>query len=260
MFPFFRVFGRVIGLYGICVVLGVFLAGFLAIRKCKQRGLPSEDIFILGAFAIGFAIAFGNVLYLIVTYSADEIWQMIKAFDFSFVGSGIVFYGGLIGGMIGAFLGAHIAKCDKSALLRVVVPYVPLGHAIGRIGCLMAGCCYGMAYSGPFAVYYPRSLLGVPADRGCFPVQPLEAILNVGIAALLLNLEKKEKDGYVVLFFYLGMYSICRFLLEFLRGDLHRGIYSGISLSQWISLGLLVVSLVGLWTRKKKNANNKETA
>lgn len=246
MFPYFRVFDRVVGMYGVCIVLGVILVGFLAVRKSRQCDLLPEDIYIVGAFTIGFAMIFGNLLYVFVTYSLTDILQKIRMLDFSFLGSGIVFYGGLIGGIVGAFLGVRIAKCEMRAVISAIVPYVPLGHAVGRIGCLLAGCCYGMEYSGPLAVHYPNSLFGLPASQGYFPIQPLEALLNVGICWILLQQEKRGRNGYSILLFYLSMYGVSRFLLEFLRGDAHRGIYAGLSLSQWISIGLLVVSIAGI--------------
>lgn len=257
MFPFFHVFGRTVGMYGVCIMLGVLLVSFLAVKKSRQCGLSPEDIYIVGAFTIGFAMVFGNMLYVFVTYSFADILQKIRILDFSFLGSGIVFYGGLIGGIIGAFLGVRIAKCEIRAVISVIVPYIPLGHAIGRIGCLLAGCCYGMEYSGPLAVHYPNSLFGIPASQGYFPIQPLEALLNVGICWMLLQQEKRGRDGYSILFSYLGMYGVFRFLLEFLRGDAHRGIYAGLSLSQWISIGLLIVSVAGMMMGRK---NYKEVA
>ena len=191
MFPYFQVFGKTVGSYGLCMVIGVLLVGWLAIRKSKKLSRPPEDIYIVGACVIGAALICGSLLYVFVTYPISYIIESIAAGDFSFLG-GIVFYGGLIGGIGGALLGIRIARTDWNTLTQAIVPYVPLGHAIGRIGCLLAGCCHGMPYSGPLAVYYPNSVLQLPPDQGYFPVQPLEALLNLGICGILLVLAKKE--------------------------------------------------------------------
>lgn len=254
MFPYLHIFGRTVGSYGVCMVLGVLLVGFLAIRQCGRQGLPREDIFIVGAFALSLALVFGNLLYVAVTYPMADILARIRNLDFSFLGSGIVFYGGLLGGILGTVLGSRVARCKVSHMIRVIVPYIPLGHGIGRIGCFLAGCCHGAAYSGFLAVYYPNSVLGLSPEQGYFPVQLLEAALNGVICVLLVRMRERSCRSGTLLFAYLSMYAVTRFCLEFLRGDLARGIWQGFSLSQWISLGLLAVSLPYLLIQHKKKA------
>jgi len=241
MYPYFEIFGIRIGAYGICVVLGFVLAGIMAYRKGKPAGLLIEDLLIIAATSFGGAAILGGTLYIFVTYSFEEILSFIRQRDFRFLSGGIVFYGGLIGGVFGAVLGTRIAKCRLSTALDAIVPFVPLGHAIGRIGCVMAGCCYGFEYEGPFALHYPHVITGVLADQGYFPVQPLEALLNVGICILLLYLGKRTKRPFGILAWYLTIYAISRFFLEFLRGDSIRGVWNGLSTSQYISIGLLVL-------------------
>lgn len=242
MYPYIYIGDRPIGTYGLCMLLGLFLAGFLSYQKGKKHSLLIEDLLIIGAFALGCALVCGGVMYIFVTYSITQIIEFIRLGDFRFLSSGIIFYGGLIGGVLGALLGIRIAKCSLSLVEHSVVPFIPLGHAIGRIGCVMAGCCYGFAYDGPLALYYPHSVSGLSPDQGYFPVQPLESILNIGICLLLLKLEKRCNKPFQLLFSYLGIYAVCRFALEFLRGDVIRGAWAGISTSQWVSIGLLIAS------------------
>lgn len=244
MYPYIHIFGKVIGTYGLCMMLGVLAAGVLSICLGKKRGVLMEDILIVGAIAIGFALVCGGLLYVLVTYSLSEIWAMIKAGDFKFLTSGIVFYGGLIGGILGALLGSKLAGCKLSHLEGAVVPFIPLGHGIGRIGCIMAGCCHGMEYTGPLAIYYPNSVTGLSPEQGYFPVQGLEALLNVGVCLFLIWYERRRRRPMDLLFAYLGLYAVERFVLEYFRGDSIRGIYFGLSTSQWISVGLLAVSAV----------------
>lgn len=226
------------------MMLGILIAGVLAICLGKKRGVLLEDILIVGAIAIGFALVCGGLLYIFVTYSLSEIWAMIKSCNFEFLTSGIVFYGGLIGGIFGALLGCKIAGCKLSTLESVVIPFIPLGHAIGRIGCMMAGCCHGMEYTGFLSVYYTNSITGLSPEQGYFPVQGLEALLNVGVCLFLIWYERRKRRPMDLLFAYLGLYAVERFVLEYFRGDSIRGIYFGLSTSQWISVGLLAVSAV----------------
>jgi phosphatidylglycerol:prolipoprotein diacylglycerol transferase len=209
-------------------------------RKAKKQNVSPYDIIIVAATAMGIGLLCGGLLYTFVTYPLDFIIQQLKAGNWDIFGGGIVFYGGLIGGIFGGILGMRIAKCKTGDLLRCVVPFIPVGHAIGRLGCLFAGCCHGFAYDGFLAVYYPNSVAGLPADQGYFPVQLLEAVLNVGICVLLLRYEKRAKRSYDMLFAYLACYGVSRFCLEMLRGDGIRGIYFGLSTSQWISVGIWV--------------------
>lgn len=253
MFPYIHFLGRDIGSYGLCIVIAVTLVVILALRKGKSNGLIIEDLLIVGACALGFALIGGSLLYVFITYSPAQIGEFIRLGDLSFLGSGIVFYGGLIGGMMGALIGIRIAKCKFALIERSVVPFIPLGHAIGRVGCVLAGCCYGYAYSGPFALYYSNSVSGLSPEQGCFPVQLLESLVNIGICIFLLWCEKKIKRASVLLFIYLGMYAISRFFLEMFRGDAVRGIWTSLSTSQIISVLLLCVSVVGLiWGKKNR--------
>lgn len=256
MFPYFYIFGRPIAMYGVCMMVGLFLSAILAIRRGKKFGICADDIILVAAIAFGAAILCGAILYVFVTYPLDTILYLIKTGQMKGQNFGIVFYGGLIGGVLGAWIGAKMAKVRISDIVPVVVPFIPLGHGIGRIGCLMAGCCHGMEYDGFLAVYYPNSLAGLPPDQGYFPVQALECILNLVICGVLLCFAKRIKRNMDLLYAYLALYAVSRFGLEFLRGDEVRGIFLHLSTSQWISIGLLLVGIFGIFlprTQKKDN-------
>ena len=252
MYPYINIFGRTIGTYGVCMMIAVLLCGWLAIRNGKKYDVRSEDIIIVGTASLGIGLLCGTLLYIFVTYPIATIVAMIKSGDFSFLQSGIVFYGGLIGGIAGAMIGTHIAKCKFSDVLISLVPFIPLGHAIGRVGCTMAGCCHGMEYDGFLAIHYPHSLLGLDPAQGYFPVQLMESAMNLVICGILLFAAKKTKRKENILFVYLSLYALARFVLEYFRGDEARGIYLGFSLSQWISIGLMLAGIAGILYPKWK--------
>lgn len=252
MYPYIYIFGREIGTYGLCMLLGIILAVILGIRRGKPRGLQFEDVLIVGAFALGCALISGCLLFVFVTYTPQQIWQYICSGNFGFLSSGIIFYGGLVGGVLGALIGIRVAGCAFSVIENAVVPFIPLGHAVGRIGCVMAGCCYGFAYEGPFALYYPNSVSGLAPTQGYFPVQPLESLINVIICLLLLLYDKRKHRTFDLLFVYLGLYAIARFFLEMLRGDMIRGMWNMLSTSQIISLILLFVGIAGLLLNRRR--------
>ena len=250
MYPYIHIFDRTIGTYGLCLTVGFVLTAMMAMRKGKPHGLIMEDVLIIGAFALGFALLGGSLLYVFVTYPPGEIWEFILRGDFEFLSSGIVFYGGLLGGIAGALIGVRVAGCKLGLIERFVVPFVPLGHAIGRVGCVLAGCCHGFAYDGPLALYYPNSVLGLSPEQGYFPVQILEALGNLGICGFLLWYEKRMKRVTELIFVYLGLYATFRFFLEILRGDAARGVWYHLSTSQIISILLLMISTVGFLRSK----------
>lgn len=256
MLPYINIFGVQFGTYGICMVLGVALVVLLAARRGKKYKICFEDIIIVGATTVSLALVGGNLLYVIVTYPIDVIVAQIKDGSFAFLSGGIVFYGGLIGGIFGAMLGVKLAKIDFTAIEYSIVPFVPLGHAIGRIGCVMAGCCHGFEYDGPFALYYPNAISGLSPEQGYFPIQLVEALLNVGICVVLLICAKKLSRRYDLLISYMGCYGVARFILEIFRGDAVRGIYFSLSVSQWISIGMVAICILWFLVIRRKSRKN----
>ncbi len=246
MYPYIRIdfLHRLIPTYGLMMALGMLLCGFWGGYRCKKRGLDVNNFIIIATFCVMGALVGAKLLYLLVTFSPAQLWAMIRAGDFSvFVGGGLVFYGGLILAIGFAFIGAWVAQDNLLLYENAVVPCIPFGHALGRIGCLLGGCCYGMPYDGPLAVQYPGE------DFTRFPVQPLEALLNCCVGCVLLLFARKARKPMAICALYLMLYSVERFFLEMLRGDEARGIFEGLSSSQWISLGLALMGGILLVVR-----------
>ncbi len=255
MYPFIQIFSYRIASYGLCILLGCMTVLLWTMHRAKKKNIRWEDVLVVGVTAVGTAIVCAKLLYIAVSYSMAEIGAMLASGNFSFLAEdGLVFYGGLIGGIFGAFLGAKLAGVRVAELEPYAAPLLPLGHAIGRVGCALAGCCYGFVYDGFGAVYYPNIVFDFPAHTGYFPVQLAEAFFDVCIMVYLLHFAKKERGKYDILFRYLFLYAILRFGTEFLRGDVVRGLYFSLSTSQWISIGLLAVCGVRFFMKRKKNA------
>ena len=136
-------------MYGLMMAVGFLLCSVICFLRTRKRGLQGENLIIIAAMLLLFALIGGFVFYALVTYSPVQIADFIREGDWeSLLGGGIVFYGALIGGIIGAFIGSVIAKDDLRDYMDIIVPVIPLGHAIGRIGCFFAGCCYGRQIPG----------------------------------------------------------------------------------------------------------------
>ncbi|MGN0793783.1 MAG: prolipoprotein diacylglyceryl transferase [Aristaeellaceae bacterium] len=239
MYPYFDVFGWNIPSYGLCMAIGILFSGLIGFMRAHKHGLDIDSLFVIAASAIGLGLAGAKVLYLFVSCDIKDVVASFLQGDMSYLsGGGLVFYGGLIGGIVGALLGARIsgATRDLAAYCNAVMPAIPLGHAFGRVGCFLGGCCYGAPYTGFGAVTFPK----VGVFEPVFPVQLLEAALNIVIFIVLMLPWIQKKQGLFSLYLYLILYSIVRFVLEFFRGDAIRGIAQGLSTSQWISIGLFL--------------------
>lgn len=252
MLPYINIFGYNIATYGLIIFIGIFIGAIISIFYfTKFFNIKKEDVFYCILYAvIGVGIGakllyiITNIPFLIENYQTldlyDTFLQMLKG--------GFVFYGGLLGGILGVFIYSKQFKISFKELLLILLPVVPLIHSIGRIGCLCAGCCYGMEYHGFGAITFHDSLLA-PNDVPLFPMQIVEAICNFIIFIVLLVTYKKFLGTYKTVGLYLVLYSIVRFTLEFFRGDLIRGIYFSLSTSQWISIVLFIIgiAILGRW-------------
>ena len=253
MYPYIDFFGKPISTYGVCMVIAVALVTILTWLTARQKNaFDMDSLLIVVAVGLGFLLFGAYLLYIVVTYSAKDVLAHIADGDLSFlIPRGLVFYGGLLGGIVGVPVGAKIAKVRLRDLFEHFVPFIPLGHAVGRVGCHLAGCCYGMEYDGALAVYYKNSPAFDPSV-GHFPVQLLEAVINIFIFFVLFYTAKRIRVKSGVLFLYLALYSVSRFALEFFRGDAYRGIFSNLSTSQWISILLFTASIIYFFLQKHK--------
>lgn len=173
-----------------------------------------------------------------------------------FYAGGLAYYGGFITASIAAWylLGSDRFPFWKAADMAGMV--IPVGLGFGRMGCLLAGCCFGTRTDGPMALHFPgfspaseaqykAGLLSAPnlESLGVHPTQIYESAASLSLGAvLILHLHgRKRYDGQVFVWFVVG-YAALRFLVEFFRAD-DRGIFFGLSTSQWIGLALIGAAL-----------------
>ena len=246
MLPTFNVFGYEFASYGAIIFLGLIIGSVIAVQYfSKFYKIKKEDIFfaiLYGIIGLGIGAKLlylvTNIPFFIENYQRIDFWDtLIKMFK-----GGFVFYGGLIGGILGLFIYSKQFKINFKELLLIIVPVIPLVHSIGRIGCLCAGCCYGMEYHGFGAITFYNSNLA-PNGIPLFPTQLVESICLFIIFIILLVTYKRFRGTYKTVGLYCILYSIVRFILEFFRGDLVRGVYFNISTSQWISIGIFIIGI-----------------
>lgn len=242
MYPFFYIFSCRVPAYGAMMALGLLVAGSLGLRRARKAGLRWEDGLVILACGFGTALLGAAGLYLAVTYSPAQLWALICSGElFSENRLGLVFYGGLIFALPGAWLGARAARAKLPDFVCPMLPCLPLGHAFGRLGCLLAGCCYGVPTHLPIGVMYTESYSGVPTGVALFPVQAVESAALLLIFGALVAYTRRRRRPNRVGALYLLLYAPCRFVLEFFRYDAIRGSFFGLSTSQWLSLALFAV-------------------
>ena len=272
----FDIFGFSVPLYGVLFWLGILAAAAVAIFLFKKREIPLFDLVCSAIYTIIGAIIGAKLLFFIVSFS--EIVEGVRAayaagatvmqIVAALMQGGFVFYGGLIGGILGLLIYCWQFKMPVLKFFDIYAVVLPFGHAFGRVGCFFGGCCYGMPYDGIFSYKYfvsPENG-GAPGLLGesLFPVQLFEAFfLLVIFAAQMLIFYKKPKPYGILVVNYGVLYAITRFVLEFFRYDAVRGVYGGLSTSQWISIALILgagalVLLYYLKQRKVSTVLNNE--
>jgi len=251
-------------MYGILCTLGIAASSIVGCILAKKRKIDSFDFVLSAIFTLIGAWLGAKILFLIVSwkdvvalFNNYSIGTSIKAL---FTG-GYVFYGGFIGGAITLFLTLKILKKNIVTYFGIYAIILPLGHAFGRLGCFVSGCCYGIKYNGALSYTYNQALdsstpLGIPL----LPIQLIESFILFILFCILLFLFFKFQNLSIAIFTYCISYSIIRFVLEFFRGDTERGLSHGISTSQWISLIIFIVATIHIAIIRiiKKKTNNSQ--
>lgn len=219
-----------------------YVMAFFYLRDEERKMIISDrQIHFLFLLTFLYAWVGAKVLFLL-TLKGGEVTQLAQHASF-WLGGGMVFYGGLIGGVLGAASFMRLAAKKSLTTLFLLTPLIPLGHAIGRIGCFMAGCCYGSETHSPLSIHLHE------AER--HPVQLYESALLFLLFAVTHYLVHKKRKAREAFYLYVFSYALIRFLLEYLRGDIIRGIYAfGLSTSQWVSLAMALLGLALLAYQK----------
>lgn len=228
-------------------MIGVLVFILSVIFKLRKDPRLSEELFyIIPKLVIALGLGFLGTMFFDSLFKIPQNGGMKLA--------GMMFYGGVVTGIAALIPMLVIFRKNtrytvKQWLDMITVPFI-LFHAIGRIGCFMAGCCYGMETTGPFGILFPDVPSAGIYHHGhkVLPTQLFEAA-GLFVLALVLHFVKRRKFAI-----YSVAYPIFRFCLEFLRGD-NRGDYLGfLSPSQLISIILLVAVAVWftVWLVKKK--------
>lgn len=242
----FKVYG-----YGFMIAIGILLAIMLFIRKMKSTGYDEDKAYNMIFISIISGVLGGKILYILTNfkYTIENPKEIIENF-----GYGFVIYGAIIAGILVVYLYCRKEKWNALEIFDFIAPAVALGQGFGRIGCLLAGCCYGGVTNGPLYLVFPEGSLA-PAGLHLHPTQLYSAIFDFLLAIFLLWYGKnRARVKGEVFSLYLIIYSIGRILVEFLRND-PRGEVGILSTSQFISIFILIGGTIILKQRQRKREN-----
>lgn len=237
--------------YGFMIAMGVLAAWFVTEQRARRLHLAYEHIFYLVVWCAIGGFASAKILFWITN------WKEFLQNPREIIGSeGFVVYGGIIGGILVGWLYCTIKKLKFLTYFDLMMPSIALAQGFGRIGCLLAGCCYGKETTGLLAITFTDSAFA-PNHVPLIPTQIYSSILDFAHFFLLLYVAKHKKADGQVAGCYLICYSIGRFVIEMFRGDIERGNVGIFSTSQFISIFILIIG-IGLTVaagRKKFKSN-----
>lgn len=263
----FTIGGLTIRWYGVFTALG-FMAGFLLmVARAPRHGISRDRVadFTFLAMVAGLVCARGLFVLQEWDYFGRNVGEIIRIDH-----GGQVFYGGFLGAVAAVAVYARCKRVGLADVADLFAPALPLGHAFGRIGCFLNGCCFGIPYGGPCSVHYPageaysgtlqaqvlQGQVGVDAVQSLpvFPVQLVAAAGNVAICLVLLVVAPRLKAKGQLFALYAVLYSVARFSTEFVRGD-HVSPPLGVTPAQWVSMGVFPVALAAfVWLGRRQRA------
>jgi phosphatidylglycerol---prolipoprotein diacylglyceryl transferase len=231
-----------INVYSLTYVIAITIALIVSYIEVKRYRLPL-NLFPAGAFWTVLSGMIGNKIFFIIFFSWDIFvhhpWRTLTD------GNGGMYYGAEIGGGIGLLLFAMAKKISAWKVVDVAGMALMISHGLGRIGCYLAGCCYGTETNSVFGVTFPGMRHPV------HPTQLYETVPLLIAFTVFWFLRKKIKIPGIIYFCYVLFYSIIRFIIEYYRDDAYKYGILNLSPSQYIALIMALIAVVLLTVRIK---------
>jgi phosphatidylglycerol:prolipoprotein diacylglycerol transferase len=230
--------------YGIMIALGVAVLVLWTVWQVRKGArLSYETVVTMALVGIPASVIFSRLLHVIDQwdYYSQHPGQIIG-------GEGLTIYGAVLGAALAVWIYSRFSKFKFAYAVDVIAPGIVLAQMIGRVGCLLNGCCYGTATSLPWAISYthPNSLaFGV---SGVHPTQVYEIIFLVMLFGILLWLKGRLKPDGSLFLIYLGSYSLWRFGIDFIRDG--TPFLFGLHQAQVIGITVVIITIVLLIRRR----------
>lgn len=234
--------------YGVLIAAAYLVGLQVAVVRGRSRGLSPERLMGLGIAIFVGAIVGAKLLLFVVefdyfTSAPANLWMLVR--------SAGVFYGGFVLAVVVAFWYMWRHSMPVWTTCDAFAPGIAVGQAVGRMGCLLAGCCYGRPTDVPWGITFTDPFAaansGTPLGVSLHPTQPYEALAALAILGVLLLVERRGTPfpGFTFLT-YLLSYGTARFVIEIYRGDPRGTVFEVMSTSQFVSALLVPSSIVFL--------------
>jgi phosphatidylglycerol:prolipoprotein diacylglycerol transferase len=244
--PEIDVFGISLKTFGLCFAAGFLVAGAVVARRMKELGRPDDDAYGMTLSALVGGLV-GSRLYYVVQHWSETKHDLLGSL---FSGSGLVWYGGLIGGAIGVLIWAWRRDFLSLRLLDLACVPLMLGYGIGRIGCQVSGDGdYGKVSHLPWAMGYPDGTVPTAPGVEVHPTPIYETLATGLLAWILWRWRDRFRPG-VLFALYLVFAGLERFLVEFLRRN--EEVLAGLTTPQLESLVLIIAG--GIWLARARPA------
>jgi len=241
--------------YGVLVALAFVVGLWTASRRSLRDGIAPDKVADLGPWLIVGAVVGSRALYVVSYWREDfagkPLWEIFMVRH-----GGLVFYGGLIGAALACVLFARLKKLPLWKLADITAPSIALGFAIGRIGCLLNGCCFGRHCDLPWAIRFPADhpTHGAPVH----PTEIYDSLWGFGLYLTLAWLFRRKKFDGQVFGVFLVAYAVLRSLVEFFRGDYPpEKFYGSLTPAQLVSIGILGAGLALFWILPRRNPEKR---
>ncbi len=240
--------------YGVLVATGVLVGLMMTAHIAHKQGLDAEKVWNLGILVVLGAIVGAKVLLIINDWSF-YMSHPGEIFSLSTLRAGGVFYGGVLTALA---ISLYYMRKHRMGWLQTTDCFAPglaLGHAIGRLGCFAAGCCWGKPTSHWWGVTFHNPLaaayVGTPLNIALEPTQLFESAVELANFLFLYWLIKRKKADGQVIGAYMALYGVARFFLEFIRDDPGRGSVFGGAMSGTQLISIFLVMIGGFMALRK---------
>ncbi|HLW80648.1 MAG TPA: prolipoprotein diacylglyceryl transferase [Candidatus Acidoferrales bacterium] len=250
--------------YGVLVAIGVLLGLWYARHYAAHAGIDPERVWNLGIYMV-LAGLIGAKAWYILSNATYYLRHTNEIFAFATLQSGGTFYGGVFAALLVAIVYAHFNHMPALGLVDSYAAGLPLGHAIGRLGCFAAGCCYGKPTWLPWAVTFtnPRAaeLVGTPLNVPLHPTQLYESGAEFLNFLFLIWLARRQRFRGEIFAAFIMLYGFERGMIEFVRGDPGRTLLlrGRFSLMQVVSL-LLILLGAWMWRQGSRKSRTVRTS
>ena len=236
--------------YGVLLATAVLVALWTTKIRAEGAGMDATRIVDFGLWLVIWALLGAKILLVVVE------WKRYLGDPAQLLGlarAGGVFLGGFLAAIMAAVIMLRRYKLEALPTFDVLAPSLALGQAIGRMGCLLAGCCWGHECDLPWAITYTdpaaAANVGTPLHVAVHPFPAYAGAFNLAVFIILSRLYRKKLAPGRVFASYLMLYGVGRYLLEFTRGDEIRGLFLGglVSTSQLITIMLIGIGVAMHW-------------